>query len=77
MELDKILDTADRAAGIFDRLVERIFIAFAATFGGWLTWTVLSAAELDLIIRLGGACMGALVCAALMWVFWFFGRFFA
>lgn len=77
MNLEKQLEKIEKADRFLDRLIERVFILIASAFGAWLAWNVLGVFELDLLFRLGGAVVGALVCATAMWLFWFVARFLA
>ena len=75
MDLKRVLRQLEEADGQIDRYIELVFISIAAAFGAWVTWTVAGATDVGVLGRIGVAICGALVCAAAMWVFWFFARF--
>ncbi len=74
MDLKRVLDKILRVDSAIDRIIDWMFVLFAFGFGGWIVWSVLGGAEVGLVVRIGGALIGALVSAVVMWVVWFFAR---
>lgn len=77
MDIENQLEKIGKALQLIDVTIDRIFMLIASVFGAWLTWTVLGAFDVGLLLRLGGTVLGALVCAAAMWLFWSVAKFFA
>lgn len=76
MGLKDIFDKIDRLDRSFDRLVDRLFVLVAFVFGAWVFWSILSATELSLAMKVLGAFIGAVLSALAMWIFWFFAKLF-
>lgn len=75
MGLKQLLKKLDKADRTIDRVIDRMFVLFAAIFGAWVAWAVFEDASVSLVLRIGISLMAALICAALMWLFWTLAKF--
>jgi|GEM_PF-6360846 len=76
MDIKDMLTKIDHADRKIDRFIDRLIGLVAFIFGAWLVWTVLSATDLSLFMRLGVSAIGGIITALIVRIIWFLANLF-
>ena len=74
-KFEDLMNRVDKADAKFDRVMDWVFNAIGAGFGGFIFWTIAGMMDVSLFQQLFWTVIGAAIGVIAMRVFFFFGKF--